>query len=107
MRIEDKVQKINTDSPVLPESENTISLFRPFIPQAAKDAVMSTLNSRWIGQGPQTALLEERLSLRMRTNAVAVGSGTDALHLAYILAGIGPEDEVIAPVFTCTATNIA
>lgn len=38
--------------------------------------------------------------------ALAVGSGTDALHLAYILAGIGPGDEVIVPVFTCTATNI-
>jgi perosamine synthetase len=35
-----------------------------------------------------------------------VGSGTGALHLAYILAGLQPGDEVIAPVFTCTATNI-
>jgi dTDP-4-amino-4,6-dideoxygalactose transaminase len=38
--------------------------------------------------------------------AVAVGSGTDSLHLAYILAGITDGDEVISPVFTCTATNI-
>lgn len=38
--------------------------------------------------------------------ALAVGSGTDALHLAYLLAGLQPGDEVIAPVFTCTATNI-
>ncbi|GAA4459960.1 DegT/DnrJ/EryC1/StrS aminotransferase family protein [Nemorincola caseinilytica] len=37
---------------------------------------------------------------------LAVGSGTDALHLAYLLAGIQAGDEVIAPVFTCTATNI-
>ena len=37
---------------------------------------------------------------------VAVGSGTDALHLSYILAGIKKGDEVICPVFTCTATNI-
>jgi dTDP-4-amino-4,6-dideoxygalactose transaminase len=35
-----------------------------------------------------------------------VGSGTDALHLAYILAGISDGDEVVVPVFTCTATNI-
>src|SRR5690606_37282668 len=34
------------------------------------------------------------------------GSGTDALHLAYILAGLKEGDEVISPVFTCTATNI-
>ena len=38
--------------------------------------------------------------------AIAVGSGTDALHLSYMLANLEPGDEVIAPVFTCTATNI-
>ena len=37
---------------------------------------------------------------------MSTGSGTDALHLAYILAGIKKNDEVITPVFTCTATNI-
>ena len=38
--------------------------------------------------------------------SVAVGSGTDALHLAYILSRIKKNDEVICPIFTCTATNI-
>ena len=38
--------------------------------------------------------------------AVATGSGTDSLHLAYILAGFKKGDEVITTVFTCTATNI-
>ncbi len=37
---------------------------------------------------------------------IATGAGTDALHLAYILAGLKFGDEVIAPVYTCTATNI-
>ena len=37
---------------------------------------------------------------------MAVGAGTDALHLAYLLADLQPGDEVIVPVFTCTATNI-
>jgi dTDP-4-amino-4,6-dideoxygalactose transaminase len=37
---------------------------------------------------------------------VSTGSGTDALHLAYLLANIKKNDEVITPVFTCTATNI-
>ena len=49
---------------------------------------------------------EKRFSERIGRPAVAVGSCTDALHLAYLLAGIGPGDEVIAPLFTCTATNI-
>ena len=37
---------------------------------------------------------------------IATGAGTDALHLAYILSGLKFGDEVIAPVYTCTATNI-
>jgi dTDP-4-amino-4,6-dideoxygalactose transaminase len=50
---------------------------------------------------------EEKFQKKFKTyTAIAVGSGTDALHLAYILAGIKKGDEVIAPVFTCTATNI-
>jgi dTDP-4-amino-4,6-dideoxygalactose transaminase len=38
--------------------------------------------------------------------AVSVSSGTAALHLAYIAAGIKEGDEVLCPLFTCTATNI-
>ena len=37
---------------------------------------------------------------------IATGAGTDSLHLAYILSGLKFGDEVIAPVYTCTATNI-
>jgi dTDP-4-amino-4,6-dideoxygalactose transaminase len=68
----------------------------------------ATLQTRWIGQGPQVNLFEERFSKRFAGGraSVAVGSGTDALHLAYILADIKEGDEVITPVFTCTATNI-
>jgi dTDP-4-amino-4,6-dideoxygalactose transaminase len=46
---------------------------------------------------------EDKFGLR---NVLAVNSGTTALELAYELAGIGPDDEVITPVLTCTATNI-
>ena len=65
------------------------------------------LSSRWIGQGPLVDKFEEN-SQKILHNmpTVAVGSGTDALHLAYILANIKENDEVICPVFTCTATNI-
>ena len=42
----------------------------------------------------------------VKNHCIATGSGTDALHLAYILAGLKKGDEVIAPVYTCTATNI-
>ena len=89
------------------ESENIV-LFYPHVSELAKKSVMETLDSRWIGQGPKVKLFEENFSKKFASNspAIAVGSGTDALHLSYMLAGLKPGDEVIAPVFTCTATNI-
>jgi perosamine synthetase len=85
-----------------------IVLFHPHVPPAAADAVTRTLQTRWIGQGPQVEEFERRFAERFcpGRRAIAVSSGTSALHLAYVMAGIGEGDEVITPVFTCTATNI-
>jgi perosamine synthetase len=96
------------DMGLLPVEDDNIVLFHPYIPPAAGPAVTKTLGTRWIGQGPGVESFEQRFQQRFAPNrsAVAVGSGTDALHLAYLLAGIGKGDEVITPVFTCTATNI-
>lgn len=88
--------------------EEGIPLFYPFIPPEAADSVVNTLQTRWVGQGPKVDQLEVQLaSLFSHTShVVATGSGTDALHLAYLLADVGEDDEVITPVFTCTATNL-
>lgn len=81
-------------------------LAHPYVTEDMRRAVNDVLNSRYIGQGPLVEEFESEFQELLGTNtAVAVGSGTDALHLAYILAGVGPSDEVITPVFTCTATN--
>ena len=89
------------------DSENIVLCY-PHVSELAKKSVMETLDSRWIGQGPKVKLFEENFSKKFGSNspAIAVGSGTDALHLSYMLAGLKPGDEVIAPIFTCTATNI-
>lgn len=85
-----------------------IVLMRPHIPDGTINAVSAVLRSRWIGQGPLVEEFEQRFSdLVYGRPSIAVGSCTDALHLAYILAGIQPGDEVVAPLFTCTATNEA
>ena len=95
------------EMPLMKENEGIV-LFYPNIPKNAIDGVSEVLSSRWIGQGPKVAQFEKEFEKKFLTDntAFAVGSGTDALHVAYILAGIGPGDEVIVPVFTCTATNI-
>ena len=96
------------DMSLMNDESDNIVMFYPHVSKSAKSAVMEVLDTRWIGQGPKVKLFEDRFSEKFASKfpAIAVGSGTDALHLSYILAGLKPGDEVIAPVFTCTATNI-
>jgi len=102
------VKKKFTDFPLLESKKKTYPLFYPYISESSKKNIKKVLNSRWIGQGPLVDKFELKFKEKFNTNldCVAVGSGTDALHLAYILSGIKKNDEVICPVFTCTATNI-
>jgi len=95
------------EMPLMQEGEG-IMLFYPNVPQTAVEEVSKVLQSRWIGQGPKVLQFEKEFQEKFLSThtALAVGSGTDALHLSYILAGIQAGDEVIVPVFTCTATNI-
>jgi len=100
-------EKPMNELPVMNESEGIV-LFHPHVPETAIEEVNQVLRSRWIGQGPRVAQFEKEFSQRFggHGTSVAVGSGTDALHLAYLLAGLKEGDEVITPVFTCTATSI-
>lgn len=95
------------DMPLMQTSEGVV-LFHPHVPRNASRMVAEVLNTRWIGQGPKVDQfeLEFKHKFRQQGPCIAVGSGTDALHIAYLMAGIGPGDEVLCPLFTCTATNL-
>ena len=90
------------------DDESGVPLFYPHVSSKAQAYVSKALASRWIGQGPRVDEFEEKLgeNIDATGRVVAVSSGTAALHLAYLLAEISADDEVICPVFTCTATNI-
>ncbi|QEF99407.1 UDP-4-amino-4-deoxy-L-arabinose--oxoglutarate aminotransferase [Stieleria maiorica] len=96
------------DESILPVQGKNLVLFHPHVPESAIAGVADTLRTRWIGQGPKVEQFEEsfRVALGSSHFPVAVGSCTDAIHLAYVLCNLQPGDEVIVPVFTCTATNI-
>ena len=96
------------DDSILPVDGKNIVLFHPHVPESAIEGVANTLRTRWIGQGPKVERFEEEFQLALGSShhPVAVGSCTDAIHLAYVLCNLKPGDEVIVPVFTCTATNI-
>ena len=102
------MKNIFKDYPLLKVKKKSIPIFYPHIPKKGLNALSRVLSGRWLGQGPLVDKFEKVFSKKFCDNepVVAVGSGTDALHLAYILAGIKKNDEVICPVFTCTATNI-
>ncbi len=67
--------------------------------------VMDVLRSGWLTMGPRTAEFEAAFADHAdATHALAVSSGTAALHLMCLAAGIGPGDEVIVPSLTFVAT---
>ncbi|WP_376797502.1 UDP-4-amino-4,6-dideoxy-N-acetyl-beta-L-altrosamine transaminase [Thermogemmatispora sp.] len=68
-------------------------------------AVVSVLRSAWLTTGPKIEEFEQRFASFVGTKeAVAVNSGTAALHAAMHAIGVGPGDEVIVPALTFVAT---
>src|SRR5712692_1511147 len=82
-----------------------LSFQPPAIGDEEIEAVAETLRSGWLTTGPRTAELERRFAEYVEAkHALAVTSGTAALHLALVALGIGPGDEVITTPITWPAT---
>jgi dTDP-4-amino-4,6-dideoxygalactose transaminase len=84
-----------------------IPLFKVFMSESVKDAVVRVLYSGYIGEGEEVAEFERELTRQIgSTQVLTVNSGTSALHLAYHMAIDGaPDAEVITTPITCSATN--
>ncbi|WP_327693131.1 DegT/DnrJ/EryC1/StrS family aminotransferase [Streptomyces sp. NBC_00459] len=69
--------------------------------KAASDAVLSG----WVAQGPRVAAFEQAFAERVGAeHGIAVSSCTTALHLALVVLGLGPGDEVVVPSLSFIAT---
>ncbi len=67
--------------------------------------VVEAIMSGWITTGPNTKEFEKKISAYVHTDkTVCLNSATAAMELALRLIGVGPEDEVIVPAYTYTAS---
>jgi len=82
-----------------------IRLAQPAIDEADIAAVAAVLRSGWLVQGAEVRAFEAEIARIAGTpHAVAVNSGTAALHLALLAMGVGPGDEVAVAAFSWPAT---
>lgn len=83
-----------------------VPVFKPLIEADEIGAAVKSLEMGWLGMGSYVDQLERALTdhLGLKDKRLAlVNTGHSALHLALVLAGVGPGDEVITPSFNCVS----
>jgi len=82
-----------------------LSFQPPAIGEEEIEAVAETLRSGWLTSGPRTEELERRFGEYVGArHAIALASGTAAMHLSLVAADVGPGDEVVTTPITWPAT---
>jgi dTDP-4-amino-4,6-dideoxygalactose transaminase len=90
---------------VVSEPLDRIRLAWPDVGPEELGALAEVLESGMLTMGPRVAEFEAALAQACETrHAVAVSSGTAALHLAVLALGLDPGDEVLVPAYTFPAT---
>jgi dTDP-4-amino-4,6-dideoxygalactose transaminase len=84
-------------------TEQPIPLYRPMVEAEEVAAGSADLAAGWLGMGRSVSAFEQAVHRAIDGGpraTVAVSTGHAALHLAMIIAGVGPGSEVIVPAFT-------
>lgn len=82
-----------------------INVMQPWLGSDEVTALTEVISSGWIAQGRRVAAFEEAFARSQHAHhAVAVSNCTTALHLALVVAGVGPGDDVVVPSFSFIAT---
>jgi dTDP-4-amino-4,6-dideoxygalactose transaminase len=86
-----------------------VFLSPPDVGSEERRMLLEAFDSNWIAPaGPDIDAFERELAVKAGVaRGVALSSGTAALHLALLLAGVEPGDEVLVPSFTFIATAAA
>jgi len=83
-----------------------VPVFKPLIEQEEIDASRESLELGWLGMGSYVSAFEEKVKAIIGApdrHVAAVSTGTAGLHIALLVAGVGPGDEVIVSSFNCSA----
>lgn len=86
-----------------------VFLSPPDVGDEERRLLLEAFDSNWIApSGPDSAAFEREVAERIGVgHAVALSSGTAALHLTLLALGVGPGDEVLVPSFTFIASAAA
>jgi len=92
-----------TDQPPVP-------VFQPHVGLDTIKAVVDALHAGWLGMGAVTQAFEDGLARFLGLDAryvLATNTGTSALHLGLLAAGVSRGDEVVTPAFNFVADHQA
>lgn len=83
----------------------SVPFHKPYLDNCETEAVKSVLESGWLTMGAKTFEFESMFAEKVGArHAIALNSGTSAIHLALSLYDLKPDDEVIVPAVTFVAT---
>jgi dTDP-4-amino-4,6-dideoxygalactose transaminase len=82
-----------------------INVMKPWLGEEEARALAEVVASGWVAQGPKVKEFETAFAAAHGVrHAVATSNCTTALHLALVVAGIGPGDDVVVPSLSFIAT---
>jgi perosamine synthetase len=89
----------------MPEVLTKLPIMRPVLEAEEAAAAARAIRSGWVTQGPEVAAFEREFAAIVGSrHACAVSNCTTALHLALLVTGIKPGDEVITVSYSFIAT---
>jgi dTDP-4-amino-4,6-dideoxygalactose transaminase len=84
--------------------QEPLPFHRPLIGEEEVKEIIAVLESGWLTTGPRVAAFEREFGDVIGAPALALSSGTAALHLGLIVAGVGPGDVVVTTPYTFCST---
>jgi dTDP-4-amino-4,6-dideoxygalactose transaminase len=94
------------DTHQIERAEDPIPIGEPDLTELEQEAVLGVLRHGWLTRGAECMSFEEEFQGMVGADhALALNSCTAALHLALLVHGIRPGDEVILPSLTFAATG--